>query len=127
MEMQKLMRIREMACEQLENIQREDFQRPANVANTKELMSILEKTYKVEEAMQGGGYSQGMHAMRGGEWIAEGRYGHEDGGAYDSGNSYRRGGRHYVVGHYSRDGGGSYDGGSYGNYSRDGGYNGSGR
>ena len=70
----------------------------------KNMLSGIEKTYKIEMFEEDGSYSQAADM--------------DSPSSYARGSSYANRGKHYVRGHYSRDGSYSRDG--RGGYSRDG-------
>ena len=109
MSMKALDDLRDMLCEELDEIAKKPEMSAGDLEAVHKLTDTIKNIDKIC-LMEEEGYSQA------GDWELEGR------GNYGRGNSYANRGKHYVRGHYSRDGGGSYHGGGRGGYSRDGGY-----
>lgn len=103
MDIGTIKKIKDMACEKLQDVKRTDLDSQTGTEHIKNLMSIV---YKAEciEADSGGGYSNADGYSMAGDWAARGTYG--------SPMSGENRGQHYVRGHYSRADG-------YGGYSRD--------
>lgn len=104
MGMKALDDLREMLCDELDEIAKKQEMSAGDLETVHKLTDTIKNIDKICILEEDGGYSQA------GDWEMEGR------GSYDRGSSYR--GRHYVRGHYSRE---NRD--SRGRYSRDGGKN----
>lgn len=103
--------LRDMLCEELDDISRADDLNAGTLEMAHKLTDTIKNIDKILIMDEGGEYSQA------GDWEAMGRMGgnYGTGRSYDRGNSYANRGEHYVRGHYSR----ARDG--RGRYSRDGG------
>lgn len=109
MSMKTLEKLRDMLCDELDEIAEKKDMGAGDLEIVHKLTDTIKNIDKICIMDEDGGYSQA------GDWEAVGR-GHF--GDYDRGNSYANRGQHYVRGHYSR-AGGRRDG--RGRYSRDGG------
>lgn len=104
MSMKAMEDLRDMLCEELDEIARKQEMSAGDLEAVHKLTDTIKNIDKISIMEEDGEYSQA------GDWEVEGR------GNYGRGNSYANRGKHYVRGHYSRDGG---RGGMRG-YSRDG-------
>lgn len=110
MSMKALEDLREMLCDELDEIAKKQEMNAGDLETVHKLTDTIKNIDKICILEEEGGYSQA------GDWEVQGR------GNYDRGNSYANRGKHYVRGHYSRDGGRMYSrDGDYGRrgYSRD--------
>ena len=99
--MREYSEVREILCDLLSDSIKDGKIAIGDVEIIKNMLSGIEKTYKIEMFEEDGSYSQAA-----------------DMDSPSSGSSYANRGKHYVRGHYSRDGSYSRDG--RGGYSRDG-------
>lgn len=95
MSMRALKDLREMLCEELDEIAKKQELSAGDLETVDKLAHSIKNLDKIE-LYDEAGYSQA------GNWTAEMR------GNYGRGNSYAGRGEHYVRGHYSRDGMGGY-------------------
>ena len=102
--MREYSEVREILCDLLSDSIKDGKIAIGDVEIIKNMLSGIEKTYKIEMFEEDGSYSQ----------VAD----MDSPSSYARGSSYANRGKHYVRGHYSRDGGYSRDG--RGGYSRDG-------
>lgn len=110
MSMRALEDLREMLCDELDEIAKKQEMSAGDLETVHKLTDTIKNIDKIIIMDEDGGYSQA------GDWEMEGR------GNYGRGNSYASRGKHYVRGHYSRDGGDYSERrrDSMGRYSRDG-------
>lgn len=106
MGMKALDDLREMLCDELDEIAKKPEMSAGDLETVHKLTDTIKNIDKICILEEDGGYSQA------GDWEVRGH------GNYERENSYANRGRHYVRGHYSRDSGQMY--------SRDG-YSGRGR
>lgn len=93
MSMKAMEDLRDMLCEELDEIARKQEMSAGDLEAVHKLTDTIKNIDKISIMEEDGEYSQA------GDWEMEGR------GSYGRGNSYANRGRHYVRGHYSRDGG----------------------
>ena len=95
MSMKHLDALKDMLCEELEEITRKGELSAGDLDTAHKLTDTIKNIGKIQ-MLEDGDYS------RTGEWEADmrGTYGRD--GGYGRGNSYANRGRHYVRGHYSR-------------------------
>lgn len=93
MSMKAMEDLRDMLCEELDEIARKQEMSAGDLETVHKLTDTIKNIDKISIMEEDGEYSQA------GDWEVEGR------GNYGRGNSYANRGRHYVRGHYSRDGG----------------------
>ncbi len=110
MSMRALEDLREMLCEELDEIAKKQEMSAGDLETVHKLTDTIKNIDKIIIMDEDGGYSQA------GDWEMEGR------GNYGRGSSYASRGKHYVRGHYSRAGGDYSERhrDSMGRYSRDG-------
>lgn len=98
MSMKHLDALKDMLCEELEEITRKGELSAGDLDTAHKLTDTIKNIDKIQ-MLEDGDYS------RTGEWEADmrGTYGRD--GNYGRGNSYANRGRHYVRGHYSRNDG----------------------
>lgn len=107
MSMKALDDLRDMLCEELDEIAKKPEMSAGDLETVHKLTDTIKNIDKICLMEENGEYSQA------GDWELEGR------GNYGRGNSYANRGKHYVRGHYSRDDGGGYSmRGGRGGYSR---------
>lgn len=104
MSMKALEDLREMLCDELDEIAKKQEMSAGDLETVHKLTDTIKNIDKICIMDEDGGYSQA------GDWEMQGR------GNYDRGSSYANRGKHYVRGHYSRDGGRMYN--RDGDYSR---------
>lgn len=92
MSMKSMYELRDMLCDELDEIARKGELGAGDLDIAHKLASTIKNLDKIE-AMEDGGYSRAGYQPR--------RYPHDE---YGGGSSYARGRKHYVRGHYSRDG-----------------------
>lgn len=97
MSMKALEDLREMLCDELDEIAKKQEMSAGDLETVHKLTDTIKNIDKICILEEDGGYSQA------GDWEMEGR------GSYGRESSYANRGRHYVRGHYSRDGGRMYD------------------
>ena len=102
--MREYSEVREIFCDLLSDSIKDGKIAIGDVEIIKNMLSGIEKTYKIEMFEEDGSYSQAADM--------------DSPSSYARGSSYANRGKHYVRGHYSRDGSYSRDG--RGGYSRDG-------
>lgn len=102
--MREYSEVREILCDLLSDSIKDGKIAIGDVEIIKNMLSGIEKTYKIEMFEEDGSYSQAADM--------------DSPSSYARGSSYANRGKHYVRGHYSRDGSYSRDG--RGGYSRDG-------
>ena len=100
--MREYSEVREILCDLLSESIKDGKIAIGDVEIIKNMLSGIEKTYKIEMFEEDGSYSQAADM--------------DSPSSYARGSSYANRGKHYVRGHYSRDGGYSRDG--RGGYSR---------
>lgn len=88
--------LRNMLCEELDELARKGDLGAGDLEIAHKLTDTIKNIDKIE-MLEDDGYSQRRYS-RDGDWEADMR------GTYGKGNSYARRGTHYVRGHYSRDG-----------------------
>lgn len=93
MSMKAMEDLRDMLCEELDEIARKQEMSAGDLEAVHKLTDTIKNIDKISIMEEDGEYSQA------GDWEVEGR------GNYSRGNSYANRGKHYVRGHYSRDGG----------------------
>lgn len=110
MSMRALEDLREMLCDELDEIAKKQEMSAGDLETVHKLTDTIKNIDKIIIMDEDGGYSQA------GDWEMEGR------GNYGRRSSYASRGKHYVRGHYSRDGGDYSERrrDSMGRYSRDG-------
>ena len=98
MSMKHLDTLKDMLCDELEEITRKGELNAGDLDTVHKLTDTIKNINKIQ-MLEDGDYS------RTGEWEADmrGTYGRD--GNYGRGNSYANRGRHYVRGHYSRNDG----------------------
>ena len=95
MNMKHLDALKDMLCEELEEITRKGELSAGDLDTAHKLTDTIKNIDKIQ-MLEDGDYS------RTGEWEADMRGTHGQDGSYGRGNSYANRGRHYVRGHYSR-------------------------
>lgn len=118
MSMKALYNLRDMLCDELDDIARKGEMGTGDLEIVHKLTDTIKNIDKICLMDENGGYSQA------GDWEAmgRGRFGDYSREYNDGGNSYANRGEHYVRGHYSRaDGRGRGGRGGRVGYSRDGG------
>lgn len=95
MNMKHLNALKDMLCEELEEITRKGELSAGDLDTAHKLTDTIKNIDKIQ-MLEDGDYS------RTGEWEADMRGTHVQDGSYGRGNSYANRGRHYVRGHYSR-------------------------
>lgn len=98
MDMKHLDALKDMLCEELEEITRKGDLSAGDLDTAHKLTDTIKNIDKIQ-MLEDGDYS------RTGEWEADTRGTYGKGGDYRRGNSYANRGRHYVRGHYSRNDG----------------------
>uniref|UniRef100_A0AAU8B5I2 Uncharacterized protein n=1 Tax=Dulem virus 33 TaxID=3145751 RepID=A0AAU8B5I2_9CAUD len=93
MSMKALDDLRDMLCDELDEIAKKPEMSAGDLETVHKLTDTIKNIDKICLMEEDGEYSQA------GDWELEGR------GNYGRGNSYANRGQHYVRGHYSRDGG----------------------
>lgn len=93
MSMKAMEDLRDMLCEELDEIARKQEMSAGDLETVHKLTDTIKNIDKISIMEEDGEYSQA------GDWEVEGR------GNYGRSNSYANRGKHYVRGHYSRDGG----------------------
>lgn len=88
--------LRNMLCEELDELARKGDLGAGDLEIAHKLTDTIKNIDKIE-MLEDDGYSQRRYS-RDGDWEADMR------GTYGKGSSYARRGTHYVRGHYSRDG-----------------------
>lgn len=91
MSMKALDDLRDMLCEELEEIAKKPEMSAGDLETVHKLTDTIKNIDKICMMEEDGGYSQA------GDWEVQGR------GNYGNGSSYANRGKHYVRGHYSRD------------------------
>ena len=92
MSMRALEDLREMLCDELDEIAKKQEMSAGDLETIHKLTDTIKNIDKIIIMDEDGGYSQA------GDWEMEGR------GNYGRGSSYASRGKHYVRGRYSRDG-----------------------